>query len=188
MAPAAVLLVIPIAIVAGYRRSTGAIMICGALAIIAFAAFWLVLGGINGLGSGTDPSFPIRIATLYGGVLITLAAWTLSINAAAQARRWVWVALLIVAGYLTLAAVYASFSLQTCFGPDFACPPPNPLAQALIFVGYLACPVAALVYGIRVLGQRVRTPPDGLVVSSLRAERTADVDDAGSSQQSVEAQ
>ena len=85
------LLVIPVAIVAGYRRSTGAIMICGALAIIAFAAFWLVLGGINGLGPGTDPGFPIRIATLYGGVLITLAAWILSINAAAQARRWVWV-------------------------------------------------------------------------------------------------
>ncbi len=125
---------------------------------------------------------------MYGGVLITLAAWILAINAAAQARRWVWVALLIVAGYLTLAAVYASFSLQTCFGPDFTCPPPDPLAQALVFVGYLACPVAALVYGVRALGQRVRTPPDGLLVSSLRAERTADVDDAGSSQQGAEAQ
>jgi hypothetical protein len=163
-------------------------MICGALAIIAFAAFWLVLGGISGLGSDTDPGFPIRIAIFYGGVLITLAAWTLALNATAQTRRWVWVGLLIVAGYLTLAAVYASFSLQTCFGPDFACPPPNPFAQALVFVGYLACPVAALVYGIRALGRRVRTPPDGLVVSSLRAEHPVDVDDAGASQQSVEAQ
>ena len=55
--PAAVLLVIPVAIVAGYRRSTGAILICGALAIIAIAAFWLVLGGTTALVQELIPAF-----------------------------------------------------------------------------------------------------------------------------------
>ena len=74
-------------------------------------------------------------------------------------------------GLLTLAAIYASFSLQTCFGGlRFRLPAARPLAQALIFVGYLACPVAALVYGVygaRPFGRRARRLPDGLTVSSL---------------------
>ena len=60
--------------------------------------------------------------------------------------------------------------------------------QTLVIVGYLACSVAALVYGVHALGQRVRTPPDGLVFSSLHAEHPADGDTADSSQQGAEAQ
>ncbi|HEY1390902.1 MAG TPA: hypothetical protein VGF38_20370 [Ktedonobacterales bacterium] len=175
--PAAVLLVVPLAIIVGYRRSTGSIVVSGALATGAFAVFWLILGGGDTLAG---PSFPYKIIALYGGVLMTLAAWVLSLNAGAQARRWIWVGILLVAGYCTLAAIYASFSVPPCFdgvNGEFACPSPDTLRQALLFLGYLACPVAALVYGVygaRPFGRRVRTLPDGLTVSSLHAEPVAD--------------
>lgn len=179
LVPAAVLLVVPLAITVGYRRSVGSIVVSGALAAVTFAAFWLVLGGMNNL---SGPTLPYRIILLYGGVLLALATWALSLNAAAQARRWIWVGLLLVAGYCTLAAIYASFSIQPCFdvsGGEFSCAQPDPLRQALIFLGYLACPVAALVYGVygagaRPFGRRVRRLPDGLTVSSLRAEPVTD--------------
>lgn len=179
LVPAAVLLVVPLAIIVGYRRSVGSIVVSGALAAVTFAAFWLVLGGMNNL---SGPTLPYRIILLYGGVLLALATWALSLNAAAQARRWIWVGLLLVAGYCTLAAIYASFSIQPCFdvsGGEFSCAQPDPLRQALIFLGYLACPVAALVYGVygagaRPFGRRVRRLPDGLTVSSLRAEPVTD--------------
>ncbi|HEX5441743.1 MAG TPA: hypothetical protein VFW76_12715 [Ktedonobacterales bacterium] len=177
--PAAVLLVVPLAIIVGYRRSTGSIVISGALAAGAFAVFWLILGGVDGL---FGPSYPYRIISLYGGVLMTLSAWALSLNAAAQARRWVWVGILLVAGYCTLAAIYASLSVQPCFdGVDgeFACPSPDTLRHVLMFLGYLACPFVALAYGVygeraHPFGRRVRTLPDGLTVSSLRAEPVTD--------------
>jgi hypothetical protein len=182
LVPAAVLLVVPLAIIVGYRRSAGSIVVSGALAAVAFAAFWLVLGGMNNL---SGPSFPYKIILLYGGVLLALAAWFLSLSAAAQARHWIWVGILLVAGYCTLAAIFASFSVQPCFdGVDgeFSCTQPDPLRQALIFLGYLACPVAALVYGVygvygtgaRPFGRRTRTLPDGLTVSSLHAEPVTD--------------
>lgn len=177
LVPAAVLLVVPLAIIVGYRRSAGSIVVSGALAAVTFATFWLVLGGVDSL---SGPSFPYKIISLYGGVLITLAAWVLSLNAAAQARRWIWVGILLVAGYCTLAAIYASFSIQQCFdvpGGEFSCTQPDPLRQALVFLGYLTCPVAALAYGVygaRPFGRRVRRLPDGLTVSSLRAEPVAD--------------
>jgi hypothetical protein len=169
--PAAILLVIPVAIIAGFGRASGAIAVTGALATATFAAFWLVLGGVTNIFRNN----PANSIALYGGVLLTLATWVLSINAAAQSRRWVWVAGLLVAGYLTLAAIYASASLVTCFpDPDgeFGCASPDALRQALIFVGYLACPVTALVYSVRPSWRRDRALPDGLTVSSLRDEAT----------------
>ena len=153
LVPAAVLLVIPIAIIPAYRRVNGSIMVSGALAALAFAAFWLAFGGLRGI-AGNPPAGGIA---LYCGVVLTLATWALTINA---------------------AAIYASFSLQTCFSPEFACPPVDPVRQALAFAGYLACPVAALVYGA-VPGafpslRRTRKPPAGLTVSPLRAPGTSD--------------
>jgi hypothetical protein len=190
LVPAAVLLVVPLAIIVGYRRSVGSIVVSGALAAVTFAAFWLILGGTSSFFGNSD-NYVIRMLIFVGGVLLALAAWILSLNAAAQARRWIWVGILLVAGYCTLAAIYASFSIQPCFGPldgDLACPPLDPFRQALTFLGYLACPVAALVYGVygaRPFGRRVRRLPDGLTVSSLRAEpmtdapRTEDAESAG---------
>lgn len=186
LVPAAVLLVVPLVIIVGYRRSVGSIVVSGALAAVAFAAFLLILGGVDNL---SGPSFPYRIILLYGGVLITLTAWALSLNAAAQARRWVWVGILLIAGYCTLAAIYASFSVQPCFdvpNGEFSCPQPDTLRQMFTFLGYLACPVAALVYGVygaRPFGRRARTLPDGLTVSSLHtvpAEDATQAEDAES--------
>lgn len=183
LVPAAVLLVVPLAIVVGYRRSAGSMVVSGALAAVIFAAFWLVLGGTSSF-YGDSANFVIRTLILFGGVLLALVAWILSLNAAAQARRWIWVGILLVAGYCTLAAIYASFSVQPCFdGVDgeFSCATPDTLRQALTFLGYLACPVAALAYGVygaRPFGRRVRRLPDGLTVSSLRAELAEPVTDA----------
>lgn len=153
LVPAAVLLVIPLAIIPAFRRVNGSIMVSGALAALAFAAFWLAFGSLRGI-AGNSPTSGIA---LYCGVVLTLATWALTINA---------------------AAIYASFSLQTCFSPEFACPPVDPVRQALAFAGYLACPVAALVYGA-VPGafpslRRTRKPPAGLTVSPLRAPGTSD--------------
>lgn len=172
--PAMVLLVVPAAIIPGYRRSTGSIIVSGALTTAIFAVFWLILGGIYGLRASGGPGFPTELVTFYGGLLLTLVTWTLSLNAAAQSRRWVWVSLLFVAGYLTFAAVFVSlFSVQPCVtDPGLgACPGSDPLRQGLIFAGYLACPVAALVYGIRAPGRHARELPEGLTVTSLRKER-----------------
>ena len=177
--PAAVLLVVPLAIVVGYRRSAGSIVVSGALAAVAFAAFWLVLGGTSGF-YGDPASYLARILLFVGSVLLSLAAWVLSLNAATQARRWIWVGILLIAGYCTLAAIYASFSIQPCFdvqGGEFSCAQPDPLRQALTFLGYLACSVAALVYGVygaRPFGRSVRRLPDGLTVSSLHADPVTD--------------
>lgn len=171
--PGAVLLIIPIAIIAGYRRSMGSIMMSGALATFAFAAFWLVFGGTTNVARNLLASGIL----LYGGVLLALATWVLSLNAAAQTRRWGWVAALLVAGYLTVAAMYASFSLPPCFsgpGDEFTCPSPDQLRQLLLALGYLACPVVGLVYGIRVTGRHARKPPQGLVISPLGAEPPLD--------------
>ncbi len=177
--PAAVLLVIPVAIVIGYRRSVGSIVVSGALAAVIFAAFWLLLGGTSSF-YGDSANYAVRTLIFFGGVLLALATWILSLNAAAQTRRWVWVGLLLVSGYLTLAAIYASFSIQPCFdvpNGEFSCPQPDSLRQALTFLGYLACPVVALMYGVygaRVPGRRVRTLPDGLTVSPLHASPAED--------------
>jgi hypothetical protein len=174
--PAAILLTIPLTIVIGYRRTLGSIVMSGALAAVAFAAFWLVLGGPGGF-FGDSASVLIKTVLLIGGASLALAAWILSLNAAAQARRWVWVGLLLVSGYFSLAAIYASFSVQPCFGVldgGFACPPPDTLRQALEFVGYLACPLAALIFSVRATGRRVRTPPDGMTVPSLHARTPED--------------
>ncbi len=181
LVPAAVLLVVPLAIIVGYRRSAGSIVVSGALAAVIFAAFWLVLGGTSSF-YGDSANFVIRMLIFVGGVLLTLVAWIVSLNAAAQARRWIWVGILLIAGYCTLAAIYASFSVQPCFdvsGGEFSCTQPDPFRQALVFLGYPACPVAALAYGVygtgaRPFGRRVRRLPDGLTVSSLRAEPVAD--------------
>ena len=177
---AALCLVIPAAIVLGHRRSTGPLVACGGAALCAFAAFWLLMGGINSFRYGTPGGFPVGILTFFGGVFLLLAAWTLALSAAAQARRWEWVGLLTVAGYLSVVAVMYSFaSPDPCiFGPppnyegQFApaCTP-HPVVYLLVIAGYLAGPAATLAYGLRPDGLRrsSRALPDGLSVSSLRA-------------------
>ena len=173
--PGAVLLVVPLAIIPAYRRATGSILVSGALATAVFATFWLIFGGVTAFYR----SMPGVEILFFCGILLAFTAWILSINAAVQARRWLWGALLLIAGYLSLAAVYASFSLQNCFSApesEFSCPSTDPLQHALILLGYLVSPVAALFYGVyggRELWRRERVRPDGLVVSSLSEEPPA---------------
>lgn len=176
----ALCLVIPAAIVLGHRRSNGPLVVCGGAALCAFAAFWLLMGGINSFRYGTPGGFPVGILTFFGGILLLLAAWALALSAAAQARRWEWVGLLTAAGYLSVVAVIYSISPpDPCiFGP----PPyyqgrfapvctPHPFAYLLVIAGYLAGPAATLAYGLRPDGLRrsSRALPEGVSVSSLRA-------------------
>jgi len=101
--PAGLLLVIPVAIIPAFARPTGSIIISGALAAAALAVFWFALGGLNLFGFGG-----VNLIVLAIGLMATITAWALSLNSAAQARRWVWGALLVVAGYLTFLAIFFS--------------------------------------------------------------------------------
>jgi hypothetical protein len=171
--PAGMLLVIPVAIIPAFARPGGSTIVSGAIATAALAVFWLALGGINIYVFGG-----VNLIVLLIGLLATLTAWALSLNAAAQARRWIWVAVLVVAGYITFLAIFYSMNtFQPCYPEaDFTmtCPPENPLKHALIIAGYLTCSAAAFVYGVRPTLRRERKPPEGLIVSSLRAAPSAD--------------
>ncbi len=120
---------------------------------------------------------------LLGGVLLLLAAWSLALGAAAQARRYRWFALLSVAGSLSLAVVYISVASpdlclfdtpSTTNAFAFGCTASNPTAQLLVAGGYLAGPAAAIVYSLRGRGPRTGTLPEGLSVSPLGAMTDAD--------------
>lgn len=169
--PAGLLLVIPVATISMFARPTGSIIVSGAMAAAALAVFWFALGGMNPYGMFGG----VNLIVLAIGLLATITAWTLSLNSAAQTRRWVWVALLVVAGYLTFLAIfYSIYTFQPCSPFDvYSCPPENPVKHALIIAGYLTCAAAALVYGLRPTLRRERKPPEGLIVSSLRAARSA---------------
>jgi hypothetical protein len=167
------ILVIPLAILVGMRRTNGAIIVSSAIAILAvvFTAFRNIAPPLASASEGSNILDPV--AYQIGGVSL-LAAWTLALAHAAQARRWRWFALLVVAGYLayTISFLSALQPATICsFNPgsgDFsACPPPNiPLVLMLALVQAIG-PVAILIYTLRAPGRRQRQLPEGLVVSSL---------------------
>ena len=193
----AIPLVIPVAILLGHRRPAGSLLVCAGGALGIFAAFWLILGGINSLLFATSVGQIVsELAILAGGLLLLIAAWVLALHTAAQARHWRWVALLIVAGYLSFAAIIFSFAPpdRCMFGMPSdrsfvfgsSCAGPNLLAQLLVLAGYLAGPAAALAYGLpdlrtRILGIRIpilrpRELPEGLSVSPLSADSDAELE------------
>lgn len=113
-----------------------------------------------------------RALLIVLGTFLLIAAWALALNAAAQARRWKWIVLLILAGFLSFAALFAVLFLQDACpmpgipGAHEACTLALP-AQLPIMVGSLAGPVAVLVYRLRGnLPWRVGLP-EGLNVSQL---------------------
>jgi hypothetical protein len=181
----AILLVIPATILPGYRRPHGSILISGGATLVLSAIFWL----LGGLSTVFNPYRYVSGAFIlpflaYGGVLLLIASWTLSLNAATQARRWLWVALLLCAGLLTFSAILLPFVMpqlaqcfyyaQNGFAPaDYACPPANALLPILIVVGYFVSPAAALVYALRPSAlsrstlRRTGQLPEGLTVSRL---------------------
>ncbi|HEU4782683.1 MAG TPA: hypothetical protein VFS83_05020 [Ktedonobacterales bacterium] len=174
------ILAIPLVILLGARRTHGAIIVSSAVALLAVAFAWYrsvtdVLGyrmSVSELGS-TD-----GIVARVGGVLL-LAAWTLALAHAVQLRRWVWFALIVVAGFLSYSiTILAEVNAQPCayLPPDGAglpaCQPINQWIYLLIALGEALGPVAALLYvALASRGQRPwrrRQLPEGLVVSSLR--------------------
>jgi hypothetical protein len=186
---AAMSLIIPLAIVLGHRHPTGALLLSGGGSLVAFIALWLIFDGSSLLAgtnsppqAGTDGGEIARRVLIALGTLLLLAAWTLSLNAAAQARRWEWIVLLVLGGFLSFASLVAVLYL-----PD-GCPAglpdafepcaPTSAAQLLIMAGTLAGPAAVLAYRLR-----PRVPwrvglPEGLSVSRLGT-----ADDAGGSAQ-----
>ena len=180
---AAFCLVIPVAMVLGHRRPSGPIVVCGGAAFTAFAAFWVVLGGINALDYVAS-AYPLAsYLTFFGGALLLLAAWALALSSPAQARRWEWVALLTTAPYLSVVAII--FSITQPYRCVFGLPPgaerfgpvctSYPLVHWLVVAGYLAGPAATLAYALRSRGLRRSSHelPEGLSVSSLRATSTS---------------
>ena len=182
---AAMSLIIPLAIVLGHRHPTGALLLSGGGSLVAFTAFWLVftgsslLDGTNSPPQGGTSGGEIARAVLFAlGTLLLLAAWTLSLNAAAQAGRWEWIVLLVLAGFLSFAALVAVLYLSD------GCPagPPDggfgpcaltPAAQMLIMAGTVAGPAAVLAYRRR---PRVRWRaglPEGLSTSRIGATHEA---------------
>jgi hypothetical protein len=181
---AAMSLIIPLAIVLGHRHPTGALLLSGGGSLVAFTAVWLVFDGsslLDGTNSppqeGSDGGVIAR-AVLVLGALLLLAAWTLSLNAAAQARRWEWIVLLVLTGFLSFAALVAVLYLPDgCFaGPPDAFGPcaPTPAVQMLIMAGTLAGPAAVLAYRLRPRVPWRAGLPEGLIISRLGT-----ADDAG---------
>ncbi len=181
--PGLLALVIPAAILAGHRRPAGPIVVSSGGACAAFATFWFVLGGIYAFDGGASRNSLVNPLVFVAGVLLLLAAWSLALGAAAQARRYQWFALLSVAGSLSVAVVLISVARpDLClFVPPsttnafaFGCTAPNPTAQLLVAGGYLAGPAAATIYSLRGRGARTGALPEGLSVSPLGAVTDAD--------------
>jgi hypothetical protein len=178
-------LIIPLAIILGHRQPGGALLFSGAGSLVAFSALWLVFDGASLLdGTNASPDGGLSAGMIARGLLIALgtflliAAWTLALNAAAQARRWAWTALLVLAGFLSFAALLAAlFVPDPCLvGPPAAAGycTPAPAAQTLIIAGSLTGPAAALAYRLRATVPWRAGRPEGLGASRLGA-----ADDAG---------
>ncbi|HEX5440970.1 MAG TPA: hypothetical protein VFW76_08805 [Ktedonobacterales bacterium] len=176
------ILAIPLAILLGARRTHGAIIVSSVAALIAVAYAWYrnvtdVLGygmHVSNLGSLDG------VVAQVGGVLL-LAAWTMALAHAAQTKRWVWFALIVVAGFLSYSiTILAEVNVQPCafIPPDSAslpvCQPINLWIYLLIALGEALGPAALLLYVV--LTSRGQHPwhqrqlPEGLVVSSLHEE------------------
>jgi hypothetical protein len=175
------ILAIPLAILLGMRWTNGAILVSGvgALLVIAFTWYRLATSPLDFSGGGV--SLAESIVRQIGEVLL-LAAWTLALAHAARSRRWVWLALIVVAGYLSYStAVLAQLAQNPCAfglqdgGPLLACRPPGQVEYLLIAVGQALGPVAAILYAtLAARGyRRPRQLPEGLVVSSLRHGRVS---------------
>jgi hypothetical protein len=173
---AAMSLIIPLAIVLGHRHPTGALLLSGGGSLVAFTALWLVFDGSSVLDgttpqAGTSGGQIARAVLIALGTLLLLAAWTLALNAAAQARRWEWIVLLVLAGFLSFAAVVAVLYLPDgCpAGPPDAFGPcaPTPAAQMLIMAGTVAGPAAMVAYRLRPRVPWRAGLPEGLSISRL---------------------
>lgn len=174
------MLAIPLAILLGMRRPTGAIIFssAGALLIVVITLF----RGVTGPIVYDAPGYNILVSFVsqVGGQLL-IAAWVLALAHAAQARRWWWFVPLIIVGFLSFDVTFFTGILapDLCAQNDlllgridtFACSLPHQALLALLALGQAAGPLLILIYALRAPGRRQRQPLEGLVVSSLRDGR-----------------
>ncbi|MGE5335248.1 MAG: hypothetical protein ACM3N4_11150 [Nitrososphaerota archaeon] len=174
------LLAIPLAILLGMRRPTGAIIFssAGALLIVVITLFRDVSGPIA--YDVSRYNILVSFVSQVGSELL-LAAWVLSLAHAAQARRWRWFVPLIIVGFLSFdVTFFTGFLIPDLCSQSglllgridtFACSLPHQALLILLALGQAIGPVVMLIYALRAPGRRVRQLPEGLVVSSLRDGR-----------------
>jgi hypothetical protein len=175
------ILVAPLAIVIGMRRPNGAIIVSsvGALLVVAFQWYRSATNSLTDFPSGNN--ITDTVISQVGGFLL-LTAWVLALAHAAQARRWRWFVVLIVAVFLSESVMILSQVLPNpCAYPPFdesnplACLQPNQAFLLLLALGKALGPIFMLIYALRAPGHQ-RQLPDGLVVSSLRDGHVVDED------------
>ena len=199
----AIILVIPAAVLLGHRRAGGAIVVSGAAALAVSIIFWILLGGIASITNTQSINPLVASMLVVAGLLLQLAAWTLSIHGAATSRRWGWIFLLVVAGYLSFAALL--FALEQpvlCFPGSIqssqlistlVCVQPNSLVPLLFSLAHLLGPAIPLIYGLVVMASSTtatassataasspirgrRSLPPGLSISSLKSTDTEEAE------------
>jgi hypothetical protein len=164
MEAAAIFLLVPLAIIIGHRRPTGAVIVSGFLASVAAIVFWIFLGGMRALNEdlGPDSRRMIMLFLLYGEVLLLITAWTLALHSAVWARRWGWGLLLVVAGYISFTALIIGISsTNPCaiyFGSESVCAEASPLVSLALYASHLVGPVVATLYGVLALSALRRQP------------------------------
>jgi hypothetical protein len=170
----ALALIIPLTILIGQWLRIGPMIVANGGALLGLAIFWLNLREFY------QPLGPNRLAPLVsivaaiGGALLLLAGWTLALADAALARRWGWMALLCLATFISVGAIYnlVGTPYMTCVAlpsEAYACALVNPIAEALTIAGDFVGPATALVYALRQHALHSRALLDGLSVSPLDA-------------------
>jgi hypothetical protein len=173
-------LVIPAAILAGHRMPGGPILLTSGGALLAFAVFWSagLTGGFSPGNTFNYSAFIVYIFVFFGGVILLLGAWALAFAGAMGERRWVWVALLNPAVYLTFVALVAIL-----LSPYFSCmfQPQQPYCQsanASVWKSFITAsfigPVAVLLYALRPNFARRSGLPAGMRATPLGAPDAAD--------------
>jgi hypothetical protein len=165
MEAAAIFLLVPLAIIIGHRRPTGAVIVSGFLASVAAIVFWIFLGGMRALNEDLGPDRRmIMLFLLYGEVLLLITAWTLALHSAVWARRWGWVFLLVVSGYISFTALIIGISsTNPCaiyFGSESVCAEASPLVSLALYASHLVGPVVATLYGVLGTPRRHSLPPN----------------------------
>lgn len=169
-------LVIPLVIILGQRLRGGPTAVASGGALLGIAAVWLLLRtaytptGLNGW------AVLLTIIGLAGGILLLVAGWTLALADAAQSQRWGWLAVLCFTMFLNVAAMYNTYgtAYATCFAQPAQpwqemCASINPIAEALVILGWFVGPATSLVYALRLHAPQSHALPDDLSVSSLDA-------------------
>ncbi len=163
------------------RRTNGAILISNIGALLATVFIWY-RAATSPLVFGAGGTTTLDSVIFQTGWVLLLASWTLTLAHIVQARRWGWLALVVIGGYLSYAAILLSeilpaiacTSSPTDDGGFFGCTQPNQAMVLLISAGRAIGPAVALFYISVAAGRRQRQLPDGLVVSSLRDHTAPD--------------